>query len=121
MITQKTVPLLFEPKCPVKEIQKKEIARAECAFFGRRKHARESPPRARGDGNDDNTYHKHPYDKSKSDLKKPSEPEEKERGRESFFCILGKVLSGYRERERERERERNENFGDDVITLNMIC
>ena len=39
---------------PVKEIQKKEIARAECAFFGRRKHARESP-RARGDGDDDNT------------------------------------------------------------------
>ena len=43
-------------KCPVKEIQKKEIARAECAFFGRRKRARESP-RARGDGDDDNTYH----------------------------------------------------------------
>ena len=39
---------------PVKEIQKKEIARAECAFFGRGKHARENP-RARGDGDDDNT------------------------------------------------------------------
>ena len=49
-------------------------------------------------------------DKSKYDLKKPSEPEEKERGRESFFlylCVLGKVLS------RDTERERNENFGDD--------
>ena len=36
-----------------------------------------------------------------------------------YLCVLGKVLSGYREREREkeRERERNENFGDDDITL----
>jgi hypothetical protein len=42
-----------------------------------------------------------------------------------YLCVLGKVLSGYRERERERERERkrkrkkrerNENFGDDVMT-----
>ena len=51
-----------------------------------------------------------PYDKSKSDLKKPSEPEEKERGRESFFCISvssGKFfLDTEREREREKEKEK---------------
>ena len=37
-----------------RDTKKKEIARAECAFFGRGKHARENP-RARGDGDDDNT------------------------------------------------------------------
>ena len=44
-----------EPKMSrERDTKKKEIARAECAFFGRRKRARESP-RARGDGDDDNT------------------------------------------------------------------
>jgi len=49
------------------------------------------------------------HDKSKYDLKKPSEPEEKERGREFFFVSLCPRESSFwiqREREREREREK---------------
>ena len=123
MITQKNIyQTLLSQTFPVKEIQKKrDCARGMRVFRARKTRAREpaSPRRWRWWQYITPTFSN---DKSKYDLKKPSEPEEKERGRERFFlylCVLGKVLSGYRERERERERERNENFGDDVMTKSM--
>jgi hypothetical protein len=47
----------------------------------------------------------------KYDLKKPSEPEEKERGREFFFVSLCPRESSFwiqRERERKRKRKKRE-------------
>ena len=98
----------FEPNISRERDTKKKRLRARNAHFSGAENTRENP-RARGDGDDDNTYHNQTRYDLKYDLKKPSEPEEKERGRERFFlylCVLGKVLSGYREREREREKEK---------------
>ena len=95
----------FEPNISRERDTKKKRLRARNARFSGAENTRENP-RARGDGDDDNTYHNQTRYDLKYDLKKPSEPEEKE-----FFCIsvssvLGKVLSGYREREKEREKEK---------------
>ena len=110
MITQKNISIQnqVEPNISRERDTKKKRLRARNARFSGAENTRENP-RARGDGDDDNTYHNQTRYDLKYDLKKPSEPEEKERGRERFFlylCVLGKVLSGYRERERERKRKR---------------
>ena len=109
MITQKPTRIVeLSQTFPVKEIQKKKRLRARNARFSGAENTRENP-RARGDGDDDNTYHNQTRYDLKYDLKKPSEPEEKERGREFFFVSLCPRESSFwiqRERERERKRKR---------------
>ena len=113
MITQKNISRLditqLSQTFPVKEIQKKrDCARGMRVFRARKTRARTREPAEMAMMTIHNITSFH--DKSKYDLKKPSEPEEKERGRERFFfvslCPRESSFWIQRERERERERER---------------
>jgi hypothetical protein len=106
--TKKYLETLVEPNISRERDTKKKRLRARNARFSGAENTRENP-RARGDGDDDNTYHNQTRYDLKYDLKKPSEPEEKERGREFFFVSLCPRESSFwiqREREREKEKEK---------------
>ena len=89
----------------MRDTKKRDCARGRRVFRAQKTHARTREPAEMAMM----TIHiLVSYDKSKSDLKKPSEPEEKERGRERFFCISGVLGKFFLDTEKERERKKRE-------------